>query len=812
MPDQNIDVSNHIIQSFWTGTLTTMERLCIKSFLANGHEFHLYTYDKLEDVPDGCVIKDASEIVPKSHLPRFKYVQQFADFFRYALLLKNGGWWVDMDNVCLKPWNFTEPYVFVSSTGDRTTGLNFAVIKVPHGCELIKQCYAVALGLEAHWDKMGFQEIGPELWAKKITELKLDRYIQPIDKFDPIHWDRIIWSVDPTKAWDLKDSYGLHLFHAAWNKGSQSAALKRALTSYGPGRVIESPSTDDTFPAGCLYEQLKRRYMPKVSVVITTINRSAQLRKTFESFVSQTFTDYEVVVVDDGTDTETPALCAETWPFPIRYFRLDRIRVKGVRGCCTSANYGVRQALAKIVILQNAECKHVGNVLEQLASRVTPENVVLCRADHLNPDGTVNPAKTDYMNIVREHQALFFCGAIYKSWFEKLRGFDENYDSFYGADDIDFSDRLLYSGAKFEYLTSAYVQHQWHPIAGTDDAVANAELLKSQKAAHVYLVQMTADMKAGKASPVRNVGKSWGRIVDVSIVITTFNRPELLRNTLSSINRQGYKNLEIIVVDDGTDAETQKICIDHGAAYIRLNRPQSSVYRCPSQPINVGIRRAKGSTIILQNAECRHDDPNAIKSLVDQVTDDNVVFARVMGLKADGTADWLYCGKESQRPFFFCGAMRRSRFEELRGMDEDYPGGGFDDNDFADRLKAVGVAIVYSDVKVSHQWHPHLGVVSQKLPGAMYEKKTADMRSGVISPVRNLNREWGALEPGSVVITDDAYTASTAVMMDFVPTPSPVMPDAAYLAATPFGQRIPGARSKYAKDGLTVDWWDSHRR
>jgi glycosyltransferase involved in cell wall biosynthesis len=803
MPEQDIDVGNRIIQSFWTGTLTTMERLCIQSFLANGHEFHLYTYDVLQGVPEGCVVKDASKIVPQSYLKKFKYVQQFADFFRYALLLKNGGWWVDMDNVCLKPFSFSEPYVFVSSTGDRATGLNFAVIKVPQGCQLIKECYAVALGMESQWSTMGFQAIGPELWAKKITELGLTKYIQPIDKFDPIHWDRIIWSVDPTKTWDLTGSYGLHLFHAAWNKGSQTAALARGMTARSAGGVIESPGTDVTYPSGCLYEQLKRRFFPKVSIVITTINRSVQLRKTFESFVSQLFKDYEVVVIDDGTDTETSVLCAETWPFPIRYFRLDRIRVKGLRGCCTSANFGVRKALGKIVILQNAECKHVGNVIEQLVSRVTPTTAVLCRADHLNPDGTVNPAKTDYMNILREHQALFFCGAIYKSWFEKLRGFDEKYDSFYGADDIDFSDRLLFSGVKFDYLTDAYVQHQWHPIAGTTDAVANEELLKSQKAAHVYLVQKTADMKAGKASPVRNLDTSWGRIVDVSIVITTFNRPELLRKTLTSINRQGYRNLEIIVVDDGTDGETEGICKEHGTVYIRLNRPQSDMYRNPARPINIGIRRAKGATIILQNAECKHEDLDTIKKLVNQVTDTNAVFARVMSTNPAGAPDILYCGVEHPRPFFFCGAMRRSRFEALRGMDEDYPGGGFDDDDFADRLLSVGVTFIFTDVRVTHQYHPHFGTVSQLLPGAMYKRKTAEMKSGEIGPVRNLNREWGSLEANSTVITDDACTASTAVMMDFVPVPTPLptpVPDSLILG-------------RYKDSGcLTTDWWDTHSR
>lgn len=249
-----------VIQGFWAGNLSEMERLCIRSFVANGHDFHLYTYDQLVDVPAGCIVKDASEIVPHDDIGKFTHLQQFADYFRYALLRKHGGWWVDMDVICLKPFDFEEPYLFVESTGPRETGLNFAVIKVPTNCELINQCWDTVMGMQPDWLTMDFQAIGPPLWGRKIDELKLGQYIQPIDKFDPIHWDRLIWSIDPTKTWDLSGCYALHLFHAAWNKGSQSATIQMC---EGVAAETESPDTDGSFPHDCLYEQLKRRY-PKI--------------------------------------------------------------------------------------------------------------------------------------------------------------------------------------------------------------------------------------------------------------------------------------------------------------------------------------------------------------------------------------------------------------------------------------------------------------------------------------------------------------------------------------------------------------------
>ena len=67
-----ISPDNLVVQGFWTGPFTTMEWLCAKSFMANGHEFHLYSYEPIEGVPDGVVLKDACEIVPQSEVATFR--------------------------------------------------------------------------------------------------------------------------------------------------------------------------------------------------------------------------------------------------------------------------------------------------------------------------------------------------------------------------------------------------------------------------------------------------------------------------------------------------------------------------------------------------------------------------------------------------------------------------------------------------------------------------------------------------------------------------------------------------------------------
>ena len=44
---------------------------------------------------------------------------------------------------------------------------------------------------------------------------------------------------------------------------------------------------------------------PLVSIVIPTYNRSACVVKAVDSVLNQTFTDYELIVVDDGSTDDT---------------------------------------------------------------------------------------------------------------------------------------------------------------------------------------------------------------------------------------------------------------------------------------------------------------------------------------------------------------------------------------------------------------------------------------------------------------------------------------------------------------------------
>lgn len=145
---------NKTVNALWIGsTLSPTELLTIKSFIANGHEFVLWAYDKIEtELPSGTILKDANEIFPRKNIFCYKYSNQFghgkgsyagfSDIFRYKLLYLYGGWWTDMDVTCLKPLDIETDYVFRTHHSLELVG---NIMKCPKGSLLMKKCFEEAV-------------------------------------------------------------------------------------------------------------------------------------------------------------------------------------------------------------------------------------------------------------------------------------------------------------------------------------------------------------------------------------------------------------------------------------------------------------------------------------------------------------------------------------------------------------------------------------------------------------------------------------------------------------------------------------------
>lgn len=235
--------SNNPIQSLWIGPeLSTMEMMCIQSYLTQGHEFHLYLYDKVLNIPEGTIIKDANTIIPQKEI----YVDAFGGYvnlsnqFRFTLLYKIGGWWVDMDTVCLKPFDFDDEYVFSSENSDPYNRylINNTYIKSPAGAKILKDCLDY-LNKRGH-DNIHWGELGINLFSRMIFKNDLSKYIKHPEFFCPVSFYQLDILINDNDHILPSVTYALHWWNEIWRR--------------------KKLDKNKTYPPKSIYEIMKHKY------------------------------------------------------------------------------------------------------------------------------------------------------------------------------------------------------------------------------------------------------------------------------------------------------------------------------------------------------------------------------------------------------------------------------------------------------------------------------------------------------------------------------------------------------------------------
>lgn len=87
----------------------------------------------------------------------------------------------------------------------------------------------------------------------------------------------------------------------------------------------------------------------------------------------------------------------------------------------------------------------------------------------------------------------------------------------------------------------------------------------------------------------------------VSVILPTYNRAFYLSRAIESVFSQNYRNIELIVIDDGSTDNTREVVEKIGDKRIVFMRTPTN--RGVSSARNAGIRRAKGEYIAFQDSD-----------------------------------------------------------------------------------------------------------------------------------------------------------------------------------------------------------------
>ena len=221
--------------------------------------------------------------------------------------------------------------------------------------------------------------------------------------------------------------------------------------------------------------------VPKVTVIIVNWNRKNYLTLCLQSLRKQTYRDFEVLVVDNGSTDGSVSVVRSMFP-EVRVIPLDRNY-----GFAAANNIGLNMARGDYIALLNNDAQATPNWLEELVRAIEahPEvgfcasrillleypNLVDACGDFYTRDGFAG--KRGHLNhsFMYEHYEYVFgaCGAavLYrKKMLEEIGFFDE--DFFLAHEDTDLSFRAQLAGYKCLYVPTAVVYHHLSATIGRD--------------------------------------------------------------------------------------------------------------------------------------------------------------------------------------------------------------------------------------------------------------------------------------------------------------------------------------------------------
>lgn len=88
---------------------------------------------------------------------------------------------------------------------------------------------------------------------------------------------------------------------------------------------------------------------PFFSIIIPLYNKEKHIKSTIESVLAQTFQNFEIIVVNDGSTDNSEAVVNSIFDSRIRIFNIKN------RGVSSARNYGIKKAISQLIVLLDAD-------------------------------------------------------------------------------------------------------------------------------------------------------------------------------------------------------------------------------------------------------------------------------------------------------------------------------------------------------------------------------------------------------------------------------------------------------------------------
>ncbi|HJV80504.1 glycosyltransferase family A protein [Noviherbaspirillum sp.] len=205
---------------------------------------------------------------------------------------------------------------------------------------------------------------------------------------------------------------------------------------------------------------------PDISLILATVGRTDELGRLFESLAGQTYSNFEVVVVDQNDDDRLLS-------------HLERARYLGIAvkhlkhhpaNLAAARNAGIDAAKGKWLGFPDDDCWYDARLLERLAVRFNrpdkPTGLIVRWVEQDEQPLSAASLSWERSRAFRDIPVSSITLFCHRALFKEIGGFDARLGvgQWFGAgEETDFVLRALGAGAQFAYEPLAEVHHAINP-------------------------------------------------------------------------------------------------------------------------------------------------------------------------------------------------------------------------------------------------------------------------------------------------------------------------------------------------------------
>jgi len=185
--------------------------------------------------------------------------------------------------------------------------------------------------------------------------------------------------------------------------------------------------------------------MPKVSIVVPCYNQAQYLDEALQSIFNQTYTDWECIIVNDGSPDNTEEI-AQKWAAKDTRFNY---LFKENGGVSSARNLGIERAKAEFILTLDADDKYETTFIEKALTILINNNkvgivsswgVYFTKDKQLHVYKSTGKSAPDFMF----HNAAIGTSLFRKECWDQVGGYDENPEN--GYEDWEFYLRVCAIG------------------------------------------------------------------------------------------------------------------------------------------------------------------------------------------------------------------------------------------------------------------------------------------------------------------------------------------------------------------------------